>query len=46
MFGWQRLGAGVQAISLLLEPRALIKATGTVSVLDVAGVANDLKSSQ
>ena len=33
-------------ISLLLEPRALSRATDTVSVLDVAGVANDLKSSQ
>ena len=33
-------------ISLLLEPRALSRATDTVSVRDVAGVANDLKSSQ
>ena len=46
MLGWQGLGAEEQVISLLLEPRALIKATGTVSVLDDAGVANDLKSSQ
>ena len=46
MFAWQGLGGEEQVISLLLEPRALSRATDTVSVRDVAGVANDLKSSR